>query len=114
MAAPPDAHGYSLLPLLHGKVKRLRDYAIAGLLADGKAEWALRTQEWSFHLPAASPAGEDNRRALLYVKPDDRWEVNEVRKHHLEWTDRLEHTLKTFVEATRHAGPFQPPRLSDS
>ena len=47
----------------------------------------------------------------LYVKPDDRWEVNNVVQHHLEWTEVLVETLRAFMTATRQPSPFQPPAL---
>ncbi|HEV3084193.1 MAG TPA: sulfatase-like hydrolase/transferase [Gemmataceae bacterium] len=109
--APPLTHGCSLVPLLQGKIGPVRHYACAGLRSAGKAEWVLRTPEWSFHLPVQPPAGGAGRRPLLYVKPDDRWEVNDVRHHYHGWSERLEQTLQAFVAATRGPEPFQPPRL---
>jgi len=108
--APPLTHGYSLVPLLHGKTRLVRDYACAGLGSAGKAEWALRTPEWSFHLPV-QPAAGTGRQPLLYIKPDDRWEVNDLRQHFSGWSEKLELTLQAFVAATRGPEPFQPPRL---
>jgi len=110
---PPVGHGQSLVPLLHGKTNRIRAYTCTGLQAVEHIEWNLRSVEWSFHFPVQPPAGENGREPLLYVRPDDRWEVNNLRHHHLEWAERLERTLRAFVEATRAAGPFQPPLLPD-
>jgi hypothetical protein len=61
-------------------------------------------------MPVSSSAGVAAE-SELYVKPDDRWEVNNVRQHHLELAERLEQTLRGFVEATRHPGPLRPPEL---
>jgi hypothetical protein len=55
--------------------------------------------------------GDPPRPAQLYVKPDDRWEVNNVLQHHLELSEHLEQTLRGFVEATTRPGPLQLPLL---
>jgi hypothetical protein len=72
-------------------------------------EWMLRTPEWSFLLPVQSP-----RPPQLFVKPDDRWEVNNVYQHHLEYAEGLERTLRAFVETTGRPGPLQIPDLPES
>jgi hypothetical protein len=74
---------------------------------------ALRTPEWAFLLPVAEgPAGPPGR-PQLYVKPDDRWEVNDVLQHHLDLAEHLEQVLRGFVEATHRPGPLEPPQLRD-
>jgi arylsulfatase A-like enzyme len=102
-------HGYSLLPLARGQRTIIREYACAGLRTGGGAEWALRSPAWGFLLPVS--AADAPIQPELYVKPDDRWEVNNVRQHHHELAERLEQTLRDFVEATRHPGPLRPPAL---
>jgi arylsulfatase A-like enzyme len=101
-----DVHGRSLLPLARGEIESIRPYACAGLQVGDAIEYALRTPEWAFLLPIPSltpPArgeseGEIVERApQLYVKPDDRWEVNNVLQHHLELAEQLERTLRDFV-----------------
>jgi arylsulfatase A-like enzyme len=109
----PVVHGHSLLPLCRGATEPVRAYACAGLRLGGEAEWALRTLDWGFLLPVATTA-EAPRPPQLYVKPDDRWEVNNVLQHHLELTEHLEQVLRGFVEATRRPGPLQPPELRDA
>jgi hypothetical protein len=74
-------------------------------------EWALRTPEWGFLLPVQPAADHPPRLPQLYVKPDDRWEVNHVLQHHLEWGEHLEQVLRGFVAATRRPGPLEPPPL---
>jgi arylsulfatase A-like enzyme len=107
----PEVHGRSLLPLARGQTGPLRAYACAGLRRDKEVEWALRTPDWAFLLPlAASPPG----RPQLYVKPEDRWEVNDVVQHHPDLAEKLEQTLRGFVEAARRPGPLQPPPLPDA
>ena len=108
----PASHGHSLLPLLRGEKEQVRAYACAGLAQGEHVEWALRTPEWGFLLPVHGPGDKVARGPQLYVKPEDRWEVNNVVQHHLEFAERLEQTLRAFVEATGKPGPLEPPALS--
>jgi arylsulfatase A-like enzyme len=107
----PLAHGFSLLPLARSEAEPLREYACAGLKRGEGLEWALRTPQWGLLLPLRSPAADPPRGTQLYVKPDDRWEVNNVLQHHLEFAERLEQTLRGFVEASRRPVPFRAPAL---
>jgi arylsulfatase A-like enzyme len=102
----PAAHGHSLLPLFSGKVERLRSYACAGLRVGDAIVQALRTPEWSLLL-----SGDVAAAPKLFVKPDDRWEVNDVYQHHTELGDRLKQTLHNFVAATKRPGPLVVPEL---
>ncbi len=113
LAVPPEVHGVSLLPLARGEVDRVRAYACSGLAQGDAAEWALRTPGWGFLLPLRVPDGDPPRPPQLYVKPDDRWEVNDVRQHHLELAEHLEQVLRDFAEAARQPGPLRPPMLRD-
>ena len=113
LGAPLEGtQGHSVLPLLRAEVEQVRPYACAGLEIGGEVEWALRTPEWVFLLPVRT-SGDSARRPLLYVKPDDRWEMNDVRQHHLELAEEMERTLRAFVEETRKPGPLTPPPLRD-
>jgi arylsulfatase A-like enzyme len=107
----PAVHGQSLWPLMSGKTAQLRAYACMGLCTGEAVEWALRTPEWSFLYSLPTSSADPSRKPQLYVKPDDRWEVNNVVQHHLELAESLEQTLRGFVEATRRDGPLQPPEL---
>jgi arylsulfatase A-like enzyme len=110
---PAPVHGHSLVPLLRGECEQVRPYACAGLRVGAAAEWALRTPGWSFLMPVSEEPEAPPRRPQLYVKPDDRWEVNNVLQHHLELAEHLEQTLRDFVEAARRPGPLQAPELRD-
>ncbi len=99
-----NVHGRSLLPLMGLEERSLRDYVCMGMRTGERIEWALRTSEWALLLPAE---GE----ARLYVKPDDRCEVNNVAHHHQEYAEALARTLREFVKATGVAGPLVPPSL---
>jgi arylsulfatase A-like enzyme len=107
---PQSGQGRSLLPLVRGQVDQIRAYTCSGFRVGNAVEWALRTPDWALLLPLTD--GERPRQ--LYVKPDDRWEVNNLVQHHLEHADHLEKTLRGFVEATRRPGHFVPPTLSDA
>lgn len=100
IAAPPNL-GYSLLPLARGEIEQIRSHVCCGLRLGEREEWALRTDTWSFLLPVAAPADDVARTPQLYVKPDDRWEVNNVLQHHLELAERMEQTLRAFMAAPR-------------
>jgi hypothetical protein len=81
---------------------------------EAATEYALHTLEWGFLLPEGTAAELPRRGPQLYVKPDDRWEVNNVLQHHLELAEHLERVLRGFVEASRRPGPLQPPELRDT
>jgi arylsulfatase A-like enzyme len=106
----PTSHGHNLLALARGEGQPVRTYACAGLEVGGAIEWALRTPDWAFLLPLPAPAGPPGE-PRLYVKPDDRCEVNNVLQHHLELAEYLERSLRAFVAATRKEGPLEPPIL---
>jgi hypothetical protein len=108
---PPTCHGHSLLPLMRGKVESVRPYACAGQQLGDGLEFALRMPDWSLILPVRPFGGDPPRLPQLYVMPDDRWEVNDVRQHHLELAEDLEKVLRGFVTMTHHPGPLQPPPL---
>jgi arylsulfatase A-like enzyme len=110
-AAP--MHGRSLWPLIHGDSASLRPYAASGLRVGDSEEWLLRTPELAFLLPIAVPPGDPARRPQLYVKPDDRWEVNDLAPRHEEYSEHLENTLRQFVAATRQPGPLHYPAVPE-
>jgi arylsulfatase A-like enzyme len=109
----PAVHGHSLMPLCRGEREAVRAYACCGWQRGESVEWALRTPEWNFILPLNGQALGPPRGPQLYVKPDDRWEVNNVCQHHPELSAYLEQTLRGFVEATRRPGTLQAPELCD-
>lgn len=106
-------HGQSLLPLIRGEAEQLRAYACSAERVGEEIMWSLRTSDWAFLLPVAWPESTTTPRPQLYVKPDDRWEVNDVAQHHPELTEHLEQVLRGFAEAARQPGPLRPPELRD-
>jgi arylsulfatase A-like enzyme len=109
----PEVHGSSLLPLARGQVEEVRPYACAGQRQGDGVEWMLRTAGWSFLLPVHVPAGDAPRHSQLYVQPEDRWEVNNVRQHHLELAEHLEEVLRGYAAASQRPGRLEPPELRD-
>jgi arylsulfatase A-like enzyme len=109
---PPGVHGVSLLPLLYGRAESVRAYACSGLVLGPSGEWAIRTPEWVLLLPAV-PHSEDagRREPMLFEKPDDRWEVNDLRPRHLELSEELEAVLRKAVELAQQPGPAEWPGL---
>src|SRR5262249_26588638 len=90
----PRSDGQSVWPLIRGEANELRAHALSGLSVGNGVEWALRTREWAFLLPITPFTGDSPRSAQLYVKPEDRWEVNDVRQHHLELAEEFEKKLR--------------------
>jgi arylsulfatase A-like enzyme len=75
-----------------------RPFACSHLQVGDSVEWALRTPEWAFLLPIRVPDGDAPRGPQLYAKPEDRWEVNDVRQHQLELADEFEQTLRKLMQ----------------
>ncbi len=110
---PADAHGRSLLPLARGEAESVRAYAVSGLADGPSAEWAIRTPDWALLLPTAVPADDPPRGAMMFEKPGDRWEVNDLRQHHLEWVEYLETVIRDYAAAARKPGPLVAPSLRE-
>jgi arylsulfatase A-like enzyme len=106
----PDAHGHDLIPLVRGEAESVRPYAVSWLAVGDKVGRALRSPEWSF----VEPPGESGEVVPhLYARPDDHWEVNDVRQHHLDLTDAWEPVLREFESAAGRPGPLAVPALPD-
>ena len=87
-----DADGATLLPLIYGDKEKVRDFACTWLPNAA----CLRTAEWALVLPQLQGTEKSPQ---LFVKPEDRWEVNDVLQHHLELADELEKQLRVFIAA---------------
>jgi hypothetical protein len=82
-----------LLGLAYGNTAGHRPHAITELDLEDSAERSIRTEEWAFLLPAQIAEGEF-RQPQLFRKPEDRWEVNDLRSRHLDVADELEAVLR--------------------
>jgi hypothetical protein len=110
---PAALHGQSLLPLTRKEGASIRSYACCGLQVGNAIEWCLRTSEWSLLVPVVFQPDDPRRKPQLYVKPDDRCEVNDVWQHHLERADYLERILRTYFHAAAQGGPLEVPALRE-
>jgi len=51
------------------------------------------------------------RPPMYFVKPDDRWEVNNLWQPDIDHAEALARTLTEYLAAARRPGPFIPPPL---
>jgi arylsulfatase A-like enzyme len=107
----PDARGHDLAALIRGERLEVRPYAVSWLPAGADLGRALRTPEWSLIHPGT--AGEEVV-PRLYVRPDDHWEVNDVRQHHDELAEALTRTLHDFEQSASRPGPLAVPPLPEA
>jgi arylsulfatase A-like enzyme len=94
----PETAGRSLLPLARGEQSSGREFVCTSFLRGEALEWSLRTRDWAYLLPVRNPPGDPTRSPQLYAKPEDAWEVNDVRYRHLELAEQLEHRLRSDIE----------------
>jgi arylsulfatase A-like enzyme len=66
-----------------------RDVAISRSDMNGEQEVAIRTAEWTYLHPLAVPPGDDERTPMLFTRPDDRWEVNDLAAREPEVVEEL-------------------------
>ncbi|MSU78318.1 MAG: hypothetical protein EXS16_09495 [Gemmataceae bacterium] len=108
--ADAPMHGRSLWPLLRGEVPSVRPYAVSTLEIDGYECWLLRSPDWAFHLPTKFPADGELSKPRLYVKPDDRCEVNDFWQQQVDRVDEFERALREFITTLAQTDePRYPP-----
>lgn len=97
----PPMDGRSLLPLIRGEIDAIRPQVVARVRVGEAGAQLLRTADWAlqvFSVPSASGGasaeGALASRPLLYVKPDDRWEVNDLYQQQIEAAEKMEGTLR--------------------
>lgn len=107
-AFSPKGGGQSLLPLARREAEAARQYVC---MKSTGGQRAIRTPAW--HLRTSPGDGDEQERVELYVKPDDRWEVNEVADRCPEVVAGLRAALAQFETAvsTDPAAPL--PSLDD-
>jgi hypothetical protein len=66
---------------------------MSSLELDTAAERSVRTDEWAYLFPVRVPDGEI-REPQLFQKPDDRWEVNDLRARNQDVADGLDALLR--------------------
>lgn len=107
----PASHGQSLLRLVRDEQESLRPYAVCGRRLGSACEWLLRAPHWAFLLPG--PGSEAERLPQLYRKPEDRWEVNDLRQQYLEGVEQLTQLVRAFLRASRQPGALVFPPFVD-
>ncbi|MFM8271365.1 MAG: sulfatase [Gemmata sp.] len=98
VAPPAGTAGFDLLPLARGEAESRRDCAVTRFELGDAAEIALRTSEWALLAPTKVPEGDAPREPQLYEKPDDRWEVNDLRPRNVDRADELEARLRAELK----------------
>ncbi len=93
------ADGVGLQPLISGDVESLRAFAVSTMTLGPATEWAIRTPEWTLLLPVTPHPDDDPRPPLLFAKPDDVWEVFDVRSQFPEAAEELETKLRAAVSS---------------
>jgi arylsulfatase A-like enzyme len=81
----------SLGAVVRGESPGVRERIVMRLAEGTRRESALRTVDWLLRVveePGAEP------RAALFEKPADRWEVNDLRAHHLDMAEQMEQELR--------------------
>jgi hypothetical protein len=103
-----DGHGAGLLPLLGGEIRRSRDYVYSYLHVPRNQNWALRTNHWCLLQSEPAQGGvldDPSSQSLLFKKPEDQWEVNDLYGLEPSVAQDLRKTLKHFRTSKCGAGP---------
>jgi arylsulfatase A-like enzyme len=66
----------------------------------GEHVWSLHTPDWTLITPGAA-TDDSATPSQLYVYPDDRWEMNDVRNLHPDLCAHLENELRRFISSTQ-------------
>lgn len=99
LTPPAGVKDFNLMPLARGEGESARPFAITSLELGGATELAIRTDEWALLVPTKVPEGDPARAPTLFAKPDDRWEVNDLRPRNIEIADGLEAKLREAPES---------------
>lgn len=103
---PGAVQGRSLLSLIQCDNNFHHEYICAGFVDEEEVALSLRTEDWMYFVHD-SPTMEE-KRECLFLKPEDRWEVNDVRQNHFEFSEELDQVLRTYVKLSREPGPLEP------
>lgn len=98
-----NAAGRSLLPARQDRWPTSRDWAFA--LTDNQR--VLRTSIWSARI------SDENSTAELYVKPDDRWEVNDVALRLPEMVEMVDEVAQDCQKWLSNNDHSLPPNLGE-
>jgi arylsulfatase A-like enzyme len=109
---PEWVHGHSLLDMARGEGGRVRTYACSRLRRAGEEEWSIRTPDYHLTVPVADRPGSP-RPPRLFLKPEDRWDVQDVASLHPAVADHLELVLRRFLSACAHDRLAELPPLNE-
>jgi arylsulfatase A-like enzyme len=99
--APDFPDGISVLPLTANPRANWRNT----VLTAGHGSWAIRTPEWCLRQDGAPGAiGSEEFASELYVRPDDRWEANDVAKLCPEVVESLTQEANAFSQHLAQTG----------
>jgi arylsulfatase A-like enzyme len=104
--APLPVHGHSLWPLIRGEVEAVRPYAVSMLHVGDRESWLMRTLDRALHLSIGT---QEDVAPQIFVKPDDRWEVNNLHQQQTESAEAMEKALRAFAAAIERVGPLEYP-----
>lgn len=112
--AQPGTGAQDLLPLMRGEVETVREQACS--VAAG--EISIRTGAWQLRMLEPDQARQDDEpgpsgRDFLYVKPDDRWEHNEISDRCPQIVTQLEAAIDQFRQAAAAEQLDQLPPLAN-
>jgi hypothetical protein len=110
---PETSQGHSVWPVIRGAAESVRPYAVSTCRIGESEEWLLRTPDRAFLLPIGIPESDPPRRPQLFVKPDNRWEVNNLAQREDERVAGLEKTLRDCVKMVKEGGPVRYPPLPE-
>jgi hypothetical protein len=92
----PKLDWHSLWPLMRGEVEQVRSFAISMLQIGDQESWLMRTLDRALTVPIAPTEGGPQ----MFIKPEDRWEVNDLYKQNAEAAEEMETELRAFVKSS--------------
>ncbi len=95
--------------LLAAQCLPVPDWRQLGVARDAAGQWALRTPAWMLRCPMAE--GGCSVPPQLYVKPDDRWEINDVASRCPQITEEMLAVLAEFERRLLIPVPLEPIEL---
>ncbi|MGD0897446.1 MAG: sulfatase-like hydrolase/transferase [Thermoguttaceae bacterium] len=110
---PASPTGTSLMPVVREDLPQVRDRVV---LTGPGAQRAIRTPAWYLRVARAPAEGRVPTEVVcpeLYVKPDDRWEVNNVTVRCLDVVECLQDALIQYDQAVQSGRTSDLPPLSD-
>jgi arylsulfatase A-like enzyme len=66
-----------------------REVANSRSTMNGGTEVSIRTAEWTYLHPLSVPTDDEPRKPMLFTRPDDRWEVNDLAARNPEVVEDL-------------------------